>query len=57
VTAAAGDIDALGAARVQKLGGIAAGDLMAIDTATARVGAIDSREAAAIEAIQATLAR
>ena len=57
VTAAVGDIDALGAARVQKLGGIAAGDLMAIDTATARVGGIDSREAAAIDAIQARLAR
>lgn len=57
VTAAVADIDALGAARVQKLGGIAAGDLMAIDTAAARVGGIDSREAAAIEAIQARLAR
>ena len=57
VAAAVGDIDALGATRIQKLGGIAAGDLTAIDAAAAKVGEIDSREAEAIDAIQAKLAR
>jgi hypothetical protein len=57
VTAAVGDIDALGAGRIQKLGGIAAGDLMAIGAAAAKVGGIDDRENASIEAIQAKLAR
>lgn len=57
VTTAAGDIDALGAQRIQALGGIGAADLKAIDAAAARVTAIDEREAAAISAIQAKLAR
>jgi hypothetical protein len=57
VTAAVGDIDALGAQRIQTLGGIGAADLKAIDAASARVSEIDSREAAAITAIQAKLAR
>jgi hypothetical protein len=57
VTAAAADIDALGAQRIQSLGGIAAADLKAIDSAAARVDGIDEREAAAISAMQAKLAR
>jgi len=57
VTAAVGDIDALGAQRIQTFGGIGAADLKAIDAASARVSEIDSREAAAITAIQAKLAR
>lgn len=57
VTSAAGDIDALGAQRIQALGGLGAADLKAIDAASARVSEIDSREAAAITAIQAKLAR
>ena len=57
VTSAVGDIDALGAQRVQTLGGIGAADLKAIDSAAARVGEIDAREAAAIDAVQSKLAR
>ena len=57
VTSAAGDIDALGAQRIQKLGGIGAADLKAINEAAAKVSAIDDREAATISAIQAKLAR
>lgn len=57
VTTAAGDIDAIGAQRIQTLGGIGAADLKAIDAAAARVAEIDNREAAAISAIQAKLAR
>jgi hypothetical protein len=57
VTSAAGDIDAIGAQRIQSLGGIGAADLKAIDAAAARISAIDEREAAAIAAIQAKLAR
>jgi hypothetical protein len=57
VATAVADIQALGARRIQALGGIAAGDLMAIDSAAARAGGIDSREASAIEQIQARLAR
>lgn len=57
VTTAAGDIDALGAQRIQQLGGLGAADLKAIDAAAARVGEIEKREAAAITAIQAKLAR
>jgi hypothetical protein len=43
--------------RIQSLGGIGAADLKAIDAAAARISAIDEREAAAIAAIQAKLAR
>lgn len=57
VTSAAGDIDALGAQRVQTLGGIGAADLKAIDSAAARVAEIDSREVAAIDSVQNKLAR
>jgi hypothetical protein len=57
VASAVGDIDALGAQRIKALGGISAGDLMAIDRAAARVGGIDNREAAAIDDIQRLLSR
>jgi hypothetical protein len=57
VTTAVGDIDALGAQRIQALGGIGAADLKAINAASARVSEIDDREAAAVSAIQAKLAR
>jgi hypothetical protein len=57
VAAAVADIDALGAQRIKALGGIGAADLKAIDAAAARVAEIDSREAAAIAAAQAKLAR
>lgn len=57
VTSAAGDIDALGAQRIQTLGWIGAADLKAINAASAKVSEIDDREAAAISAIQAKLAR
>lgn len=57
VTSAAGDIDALGAQRIQTLGGIGAADLKAIDSASAKISEIDEREAAAVSAIQAKLAR
>ena len=57
VGSAVGDIDALGAQRVQASGGIGAADLKAIDSAAARVAQIDSREAAAVAQIQAQLSR
>jgi hypothetical protein len=57
VTGAMGDIDALTAARIERFGGIAAGDLAAINAASARIAEIDSREAAKIERIEALLAR
>jgi hypothetical protein len=57
VAGAVGDIDALGAQRIQTLGGIAAADLKAIQSAAARVADIDEREAATIAAIQRRLAR
>jgi hypothetical protein len=57
VTRAAADVDALGAQRIQKLGGIAAADLKAIDAASARIRAIDDREAATIKSLQDRLAR
>lgn len=52
VTRAAADLDALGAQRIQQLGGIAKADLQAIDSASARVRVIDDREAAAIKSLQ-----
>lgn len=55
VTGALGDIDALGAGRIQALGGIGAADLKAIEAASARLRAIDDEEAAAIDRIQARL--
>jgi hypothetical protein len=56
VTRAAADLDSLGAQRIQKLGGIAAADLKAIDAASAKVRAIDEREAAMIKEMQSRLA-
>lgn len=57
VTRAAVDLDSLGAERIQKLGGIAAADLKAIDAASAKVRAIDEREAALIKNLQDRLGR
>jgi hypothetical protein len=53
VARAVAEIDSLGAARIQKLGGIGAADLKAIQSAAARVAEIDDREASAIDRIQA----
>ena len=55
VTRALGDIDALAAGRVQRLGGIAAADMRAIQAAAARVAEIDSRQAAVVDQLQARL--
>ena len=52
VTRAAADVDSLGAQRIQKLEGIAAADLKAINSASAKVRAIDNREAALIKTLQ-----
>lgn len=52
---AVGDIDALGAARLQAAGGIAPNDLKAINQAAAQAGAIDNRQSRTIAAIQARL--
>lgn len=57
VASAVGDIDALGAQRIQKLGGIGAADLKAIDAAASKVAEIDGREAEAIDEIQRLLGR
>jgi hypothetical protein len=57
IASAVGDIDALGAQRIQKLGGIGLADLNAIDAAAAKVAEIDSREAAALDGIQRLLSR
>lgn len=57
VTRAAADLDSLGAQRIQKLGGIAAADLKAIDAASARIRAIDDREAETIKGLQDRLAQ
>jgi len=57
VTKASADVDALAAARVTASGGIAAGDLAAIQTASRELGIIDTREAATIDRLQAQLAR
>jgi hypothetical protein len=54
---ALGDIDALGATMLQTQGGIAPNDLAAIREAAAEVGAIDDRQAEAIDSIKARLAR
>ena len=55
VTRALGDIDAAAAARIQGVGGVAPADLNAIQAAAARVGAIDRRQAALIDELQARL--
>ena len=57
VSSAVGDIDSLGAQRVQTLGGIGAADLKAIDAAASKVAQIDGREAAAIDEVQRLLSR
>lgn len=57
VASAVADIDALGAQRIQKLGGIGAADLKAIDAAASTVAEIDAREAAAIDEVQRLLSR
>lgn len=52
---ALGDIDALGADRLQAQGGLSPADLEAVATAAAEVGALDRRQAAAIDAVQQRL--
>ncbi len=52
---AAGDIDALAAAKLQSAGGIAPNDLNAIDQAAAVVATIDTRQSETIAAIQRRL--
>jgi len=54
---ALGDIDTLGANRLQANAGLAPNDLEAIKSAGAEVGAIDDRQARTIKAIQNRLAR
>jgi hypothetical protein len=54
---ALGDIDALGADRLQANAGLAPNDLEAIKHAGAEVGVIDDRQARTIKAIQDRLAR
>jgi len=55
VTRALGEVDALAATRIQRLGGISAADMAAIRAASVRVAEIDAREAAAIDRLQARL--
>jgi hypothetical protein len=52
---ALGDIDALGANRLQTQGGMSPADLAAIATAGAEVAEIDARQTAAIDAVQQRL--
>jgi len=54
-TRALGDIDALGANRLQTAGGLSPADLAAVQSAGAEVGAIDQRQAEAIDAVQRRL--
>src|SRR5688500_12796219 len=54
-TRALGDIAALAAAALAARGGIAPANLAAIEAAAAQVGAIDRRQARAIDALQARL--
>ena len=55
VTRALGDIDELAANALATRGGLGPADLAAIESAAAEVGAIDGRQAAAIDALQARL--
>lgn len=55
VTRALTDVDELAAQRVQRLGGIAAADLNAIEAASRQIAAIDRAEAALIDELQARL--
>ena len=52
---ALGDIDALAADRLETQGGLSPADLAAVQEAGAEVGAIDRRQAAAVDAIQQRL--
>ena len=54
-TRALGDIDGIAAAALARQGGIAPADLAAIEAAAAQVGAIDRRQAQALDALQARL--
>jgi len=54
---ALGDIDSLGADRLQTNGGLSPNDLAAIQQAGAEVGAIDQRQASTIKSVQDQLAR
>jgi hypothetical protein len=54
---ALGDIDSLGADRLQTNGGLSPNDLAAIQQAGAEVGAIDQRQARTIKSVQDQLAR
>ena len=54
---ALGDIDALGASKLQAQAGLAPNDLAAIQSAAAEVGAIDQRQADSIAAIRGRLER
>ena len=54
-TRALGDIDAIAARSLQATGGIAAGDLIAVQQAAASVAEIDRRQAERLKAIQARL--
>ncbi|HUE80398.1 MAG TPA: hypothetical protein VMN38_12320 [Sphingomicrobium sp.] len=54
-TRALGDIDAIAATALVRQAGIAPGDLAAIEAAAAEVGAIDRRQAQAIDALEARL--
>jgi hypothetical protein len=51
-TRALGDIDAIAAVALERQGGIAPADLAAIEAAAAAVGAIDRRQAQAIDALE-----
>jgi hypothetical protein len=57
VTQAIADIDALTAAKLIATGGVAPGDLAAIQTASTEANAINQNEAETIERLQAQLAR
>ena len=54
-TRALGDIDAIAATALARQGGIAPADLAAIEAAAAEVGAIDRRQAQAINALERRL--
>lgn len=54
-TRALGDIDGIAATALAQQGGIAPADLTAIESAAAEIGAIDRRQAEAIDAIQRRL--
>ena len=55
VARALGEVDAMAASRIQRLGGISAADMAAIEAASARVAEIDAREATTIDRLQAPL--